>query len=156
MPAPAPPALPQAGVAPKIAVAPGPGFFCVPSSPLRTRAAAPRAPGAEPGKGADISPLTPPTPPPTPPPPHPRPPPPARLQSPPPAEPRSAVPLFDRLVRTGGGAGRNRRPADHPGLQGHLDLDGRIAPAVEDLAPVDVSDCGHGSLLKSAAPRGTP
>ena len=77
-----------------------------------------------------------------------------RLPHPPAAKPRPAVALLDRLVRAGRGAGRNRRAADHPALQGHLDLDGRIAAAVEDLAGMNVGDRGHVLLLNRRARAG--
>src|SRR4051794_32755867 len=76
------------------------------------------------------------------------------LQHPPPTEPRPAVTLLDRLVRAGGRTGRNRRAADHPGLEGHLYFDGRIAPAIEDLASMNVVDRGHVLLLESPNPTG--
>jgi hypothetical protein len=58
-------------------------------------------------------------------------------------EPRSAIAPFDRLMRTGGRSGWNRRPAYNTALQRHLDLDGRIASAVENLAGVNIVDRGH-------------
>ncbi len=55
-----------------------------------------------------------------------------------------AVAQFHRLVRAGGGAGRHRRAAERAAVEHHVDLDGRIAAAVEDLAGDDVGDGGHG------------
>src|SRR5262249_7560564 len=37
----------------------------------------------------------------------------------------------------------DRRPARGTGGQGHLDLDGRVAPGIEDLAPHDLDDLAH-------------
>ena len=61
------------------------------------------------------------------------------------AEPAAlvAVALLDRLVRAGRGARGHRGAADAAILEQHLDLDRRIAAAVEDLAAVDVDDRGH-------------
>ena len=65
-----------------------------------------------------------------------------------------AVAELDRLVGAGRGAGRHRRAAHRAVLEDHIDLDGRVAAAVEDLAPDDVDDGGHGRLpvSHSAAP----
>ena len=57
-----------------------------------------------------------------------------------------AVAQLDRLVGAGRSARGNRRAADDAGVQRHVDLDGRIAAAVEDLAGVDVGDRSHGRL----------
>ena len=57
-----------------------------------------------------------------------------------------AVAQLDRLVRAGRGARRHRRAAHAAVLQRDVDLDRRIAAAVEDLAGVDVDDRGHGFL----------
>src|SRR5262247_999788 len=43
----------------------------------------------------------------------------------------------------GRGAGRHGRPADRSIVQDDVDLDGRIAARVEDLASVDVFDRGR-------------
>ena len=51
-----------------------------------------------------------------------------------------AVAQLDRLVRAGGGAGRHGGAADGAALQRDIDLDGRIAAAVQDLPRVDVDD----------------
>ena len=61
------------------------------------------------------------------------------------AEPAAlvAVALLDRLVRAGRGARGHRGAAEAAVLEQHLDLDRRIAAAVEDLAAVDVDDRGH-------------
>ena len=56
-----------------------------------------------------------------------------------------AIAQLDRLMRAGRRARRHRRAAHAAVLQRHVDLDRRIAAAVEDLAGVHVDDCGHGS-----------
>ena len=56
-----------------------------------------------------------------------------------------AVAQLHRLVRAGRGARGHRRAAARAILQHHIDLDGRIAAAVEDLAADDVDDGGHGA-----------
>ncbi len=56
-----------------------------------------------------------------------------------------AVAQFVGLVGAGRGARRHRRAALRPVLQDHVDLDGRIATAVEDFAADDVHDGGHRS-----------
>ncbi len=55
-----------------------------------------------------------------------------------------AVAQLDRLVRAGRGAARHRGAAHRAVLQHHIDLDGRVAAAVEDFAADDVDDGGHG------------
>ena len=61
-----------------------------------------------------------------------------------------AVAKLDGLVDAGRGAGRDRGPAERARLEPHVDLDGRIAARVEDLAGVDVGDGGHSvSLARS-------
>ena len=76
-----------------------------------------------------------------------------------------AVAPLHRLVGAGRGAGRHGGAAQRAVLQHHVHLDGRIAPAVEDLAREDVDDLGHGALqlilgeargLAGAAGRGQP
>ena len=57
-----------------------------------------------------------------------------------------AVAQLDRLVRAGRGAGGNGGAAERAVLQRHIDLDGRIAAAVEDFAADDVDDGGHARL----------
>ena len=54
-----------------------------------------------------------------------------------------AVAELHRLVRAGRGAGRHGGAAEGAVLQRHVDLDGRIAAAVENLAADDVDDGGH-------------
>ena len=54
-----------------------------------------------------------------------------------------AVAQLDRLVRAGRGARRHRGAAHRAVLEHHVDLDRRIAPAVEDLAGDDIDDRGH-------------
>src|SRR5690606_38537276 len=60
-----------------------------------------------------------------------------------------AVTALDRLERTGGGAGGYGRPRDGAVLERDLDLDGRVAARVEDLAGADGLDTGHRGLLTS-------
>ena len=74
------------------------------------------------------------------------------------AEPRRvAVAQLDRLVGTGRGAGRHRRPTDRAVGQDDVDLDGRVAARIEDLAGVDASMkvLTRGPSL-SASPTGSP
>ena len=59
----------------------------------------------------------------------------------------SAVAQLDRFVFAGGGARRNGGTGDGAVDQGDLDLDGRVAAGVEDLAGGDLLDDGHGFLL---------
>ncbi len=54
-----------------------------------------------------------------------------------------AVAQFDRLVRAGGGAGRDRGAAEAAIVKQHIDLDRRIAAAVQNLAAVNVNDRSH-------------
>ena len=54
-----------------------------------------------------------------------------------------AVAQLDRLMRAGGGAGRNSRTAQRPGIQDHIHFDGRVAPAVQNFPGNDVGDNGH-------------
>src|SRR2546429_219384 len=54
-----------------------------------------------------------------------------------------AVAQLDRLVLTRGGAARHRRPAGRAARQGDVRLDGRVAPAVQDLARVHRNDRAH-------------
>ena len=55
-----------------------------------------------------------------------------------------AVAQLDRLVRAGGGARGHGGAAEGAALQDDVDLDRRVAAAVENFARVDVSDHGHG------------
>ena len=55
-----------------------------------------------------------------------------------------AVAQLHGLVGAGRGARRHRGAATGVVLEDHVDLDGRIAAAVEDFAGVDVDDGGHG------------
>ena len=57
----------------------------------------------------------------------------------------AAVAQFDRLMRAGRGAGRHRGAAHRAVFQHDVDLDGRVAAAVEDFAADDVDDGGHGA-----------
>ena len=54
-----------------------------------------------------------------------------------------AIAQFDRLVRAGRGARRHGGAAERAVLQHDVDLDGRIAAAIEDFAADDVDDGGH-------------
>ena len=58
----------------------------------------------------------------------------------------AAISLLDRLMRSGRGARRDRRSSRRAAVERDLDLDGRVAAAVEDLAGVNVGDSGHRSL----------
>jgi uncharacterized protein YqfA (UPF0365 family) len=48
-----------------------------------------------------------------------------------------AVAQFDGFVLAGGGAGRNRGAADSAAGEANVDLDGRIAAGIDDLAGGD-------------------
>src|SRR5262249_55539305 len=54
-----------------------------------------------------------------------------------------AVPLFDRLVRAGRGAGGNGGAPEGTVLQPDVDFDGGIAATIEDFAAGDIDNCGH-------------
>src|SRR5207237_3024800 len=56
---------------------------------------------------------------------------------------RAAVAKLGRLELAGRGARWDRRAAPCSAVQQHVDLDGRIAPRVEDLARVDGLDRRH-------------
>jgi hypothetical protein len=58
-----------------------------------------------------------------------------------------AVALFHGLVDAGRRARGHRGAALRAVLQRDVDLDGGVAPAVEDLAGVDVDDGAHGRSL---------
>src|SRR5205085_2029990 len=58
----------------------------------------------------------------------------------------AAVALLDGLERTGGGAAGNGGPRHGAVVEEHLDLDGRVAAGVEDLATGDGLDAGQGSV----------
>ena len=66
------------------------------------------------------------------------------------AETRPAVAALDRLVGAGRSAGGNRRAALGTVLQQHIDLDGRIAAAVQYLPCPDIGDRTHSWPLPSA------
>ena len=51
-----------------------------------------------------------------------------------------AVAQLERLVRAGRGAGRHGGAAHGAGLERDIDLDGRVAAAVQDLPAVDADD----------------
>ena len=62
-----------------------------------------------------------------------------------------AVAQLDRLVRAGRGARGHPRAAHRAVLQHDIDLDRRVAAAVEDLAADDVDDGGHVHYLVDCA-----
>src|SRR5207302_7149662 len=68
---------------------------------------------------------------------------------------RAAITLLDRLMRPGRSARGHRRPADGAAVERDLDLDSRVAAAVEDLAGVDIGDRGH-ALLQDHQTSPTP
>src|SRR3546814_15431837 len=57
-----------------------------------------------------------------------------------------AVAQLDRLVGAGRGAGGHGGAAEGAALQSDVDLDGRIAPGVQDLPGLNIDDCSHGPL----------
>src|SRR5699024_279780 len=57
--------------------------------------------------------------------------------------PGVAVATLDGLELTGGGPGRHGRACGGAVVECHLDLDGRVAARVEDLAGEDCVDTGH-------------
>src|SRR5207253_3104916 len=61
------------------------------------------------------------------------------------------VAFLDRLMRPGRGARRHRRARDRAAIQRNLDLDGRVAPAVEDLAGMNIGDRAHRGLATKKA-----
>ena len=63
------------------------------------------------------------------------------------------VAQLDRLALAGGGARGHRRPPERAPLEDQVDLDGRIAARVEDLAPMDAFDL---QALSSAGPPRPP
>ena len=56
---------------------------------------------------------------------------------------RTAVAKLNRLVRAGGRAGGHGGTPQRADLEQHVDLDGRVAAAVQYLAADDVDDGGH-------------
>src|SRR6185503_18635615 len=59
----------------------------------------------------------------------------------------ASVAELDRLELSRGGARRDRCPAEDPGVELDIDLDGRVPPRVEDLSPVDACDLAHEPAL---------
>ena len=59
----------------------------------------------------------------------------------------AAVAQLDRLVLAGRGAGGDRRAAERARLELDVDLDGRVAARVEDLAGVDAARSGSSQRL---------
>src|SRR5690606_4966285 len=57
------------------------------------------------------------------------------------------VTQLDGLELAGRGAGGHRGTTERAVVQDDLDLDGRVAPGVQDFAGGDVVDDGHGRLL---------
>ncbi|EAP76479.1 probable phosphopyruvate hydratase [Roseovarius nubinhibens ISM] len=57
-----------------------------------------------------------------------------------------AIAAFDRLVGAGGGARGDGGAAHGAVFEDHVDLDGGVAPAVEDFAGVDVDNRAHGAI----------
>src|SRR5262249_27369668 len=55
-----------------------------------------------------------------------------------------AVAQLDSLMRSGRCAGWNGSTAARAILQNDVNLDGRIASAIEDFAAYNVCNCGHG------------
>src|SRR5262249_35383548 len=60
------------------------------------------------------------------------------------AKARPTVAQLDRLMRPGRCARRHGGAADRSGLERNIDLDGRVAATVEDLARMDVDNRCHG------------
>ena len=73
----------------------------------------------------------------------------------------AAVPELVGLMRAGRGAGRHRGAAVMAALEHHIDLDGRVAAAVENFPADDGGDGGHGEpcegrlSLRGIVPRDT-
>ena len=63
--------------------------------------------------------------------------------APPDVHGRVAVAKFDGLVLPGRGSGRHDCASERARLEPNVDLDGRVAAGVEELASVDVRDRGH-------------
>ena len=61
------------------------------------------------------------------------------------AEAVAAVAQLDRLELAGRGARRDDGPPARAAVEDDLDLDGRVATRVEDLAADDVFDGAHGA-----------
>ena len=59
-----------------------------------------------------------------------------------------AVAQFPCFVHAGAGAAGNGGPAERAVDQGHVDLNGRIAAAVENLSGLNVNDRTHGETCK--------
>ena len=63
----------------------------------------------------------------------------------------AAVAFLDRLMRPGRGARRHRRAPDRAAIHRDLDLDRRVAAAVEDLAGMNIGDRAHRGLATKKA-----
>jgi len=57
-----------------------------------------------------------------------------------------AIPKLDGFVRAGRGPGRHAGAAARALIEHHVDLDGRIAAAIQNLASNDVDDRSHGGF----------
>src|SRR3546814_1123049 len=64
---------------------------------------------------------------------------------------RIAVALLDRLVRARRRARGHCGAAETAVFEEYIDLDRGVAAAIEDLAGMDVDDCGHGMILLDRA-----
>ena len=60
---------------------------------------------------------------------------------------RAAVPELDGLEGAGRGSARHARPGDGPVIERDLDLEGRVAPGIQDLPGMDRFYGGHRRLL---------
>src|SRR4051812_42735492 len=65
-----------------------------------------------------------------------------------------AIALLDRFVRPGRSPRRHRSPPDRAAVERDLDLDGRIAAAIENFAATDIGDGGHESLVGASCDAG--
>ena len=106
-------------------------MFGVPSSSISVPSSAAWSTASRPVTAVAISPLTLPT----------------AWVTPLPPYVRAAVAQLGGLELAGRGARRDGRAAGRAGAQGELDLDGRVASRVEDLAGVDAFDLAHGSRV---------
>ncbi|ABC63239.1 probable phosphopyruvate hydratase [Erythrobacter litoralis HTCC2594] len=62
--------------------------------------------------------------------------------------PLIAIAQLDRFMRAGRSARRHRGAPEAAVFEKHVHFDGRIAPAIEDLAGMQVDDGGHGVWLR--------
>ena len=108
-------------------MAPSRPLLGVPSSSIMVRSSAAWSAASAPFSALAISPLTLAT----------------ALVTPLPPQLLAAVAQLDRLELAGRGARGHRRQAPRAGVEHDLDLDGRVAPRVEDLPRVDALNRGH-------------